>query len=167
LAAIVNSDKGLDVDGLLRRFVAVQVGKGRTIGGLLQTSEPRASGGKKRFFLDLRSGESFSISQDLGPSSQSCSVDTAGVAQASAVLRQALADRVDLAVVNRFGELEAAGGGFAAEILALADAGIPVLTVSAHRHLDAWRTFCGEYGIELRPLIGELDAWFDRVIERT
>ena len=111
---------------------------------------------------DVRSGEEFSISQDLGAHARACCIDPAGVAQASSVLRQALADSVDVVVTNRFGGLEAQGGGFVAEIAALAEAGIPLLTIVAPAHLAAWRALTGELGQEL-PMpqsVQVLHDWF-------
>ena len=121
-------------------------------------------GGKPRLQLvDVRTGHAFPISQNLGPLSRACSLDTGGIAQASGVLRQALADRVQLAVTNRFGELEATGGGYAAELGLFAGAGIPVLTVAAHKHIEAWRRFTGGMGEELPLHLSALNGWFGRV----
>lgn len=162
LAAIVYAEKNTDVDALLADFVSEQLRSGRRLGGLLQTHRVGPNGKKSRYCVDLQTGQLFSLSQDLGSQSQSCSLDASGVAQAGQVLRQALAERVDLAVINRFGELESAGGGFAAEILALVDAGIPVLTAVAQRHLAAWRQFAGHYGEELVPQRVALNGWWGR-----
>ena len=112
---------------------------------------------------DVRTGEEFSISQDLGAQSQSCCIDPAGVAQASGALCRALADRVDLAVANRFGALEAAGGGFAAELLALMAEDRPLLIVVGEKHLQAWRSFTGGLGEELPPRLSALQNWFTLV----
>ncbi|MGB3881552.1 MAG: DUF2478 domain-containing protein [Diaphorobacter nitroreducens] len=164
LAAIVvpgDMDHGDAADALLADFCRGLQGLGWRVGGLAQRRLPAEGGGKPRMQLvDLRTGQVFSISQDLGPLSRACSLDPGGVARASGVLRQALADRVQLVVTNRFGELESTGGGFAAEMAALADAGIPVLTVVAHRHLEAWRRFTGGMGYELPTRLSALQAWF-------
>lgn len=152
---------GDEADALLLEFCSGLRQTGWQVGGLVQRRLPAPGGGKPLLELeDLRTGEVFSISQRLGKLSQACSLDTGGVAQASAVLRQALADGVQLAVTNRFGELEASGGGFADEIAALAGGGIPVLTVVAHKHLDAWRRFTGGLGQELPASPAALQDWF-------
>lgn len=162
-AVVYGSDMahGEAADALVLEFCQGLQRGGWRVGGLAQQCLPPEGGGKPRLQLaDLRTGQVISISQKLGPLSRACSLDTGGIAQASAVLRQALADRVHLAVTNRFGELEARGGGFAAEIAALADAGIPVLTVLAARHLDDWRRFTGGLGEELPARMTALRAWF-------
>ncbi|WP_298211288.1 DUF2478 domain-containing protein [Acidovorax sp.] len=169
LAAIVQADASTssdtDADALQAAWVQALQHAGWRVGGLRQhfTTWPR--GGKRMQLLDVRSAQAFDISQDLGPQARSCCLDPAGVAQASSVLRQALADRVDAVVINRFGGLEAQGGGFVAEIAALAEAGIPVLTIVAPAHLPAWRALTGPLGQEL-PMPQPLQAlcdWFDRL----
>ena len=109
---------------------------------------------------DLDDSQRFTISQNLGAGSVSCCVDPRGVVAAGIVLRRALAERADLVVVNRFGELEAAGGGFSAEMLALMAEGIPLLTIVADKHLEAWRHFCGGAALLIPPRLEALEAWF-------
>jgi hypothetical protein len=65
-------------------------------------------------------------------------------------------------VCNRFGSLEAENGGFVAELLALMERGIPVLTVVAPRHLEAWQRFVGVAPL-LPPEPQAWGAWFDSV----
>lgn len=71
-----------------------------------------------------------------------------------------------LAVGNRFGALEATGGGHAAELAALVGEDIPVLTVVAAKHLDAWRRFTGGMGEELPPRMAALRSWFTLAVGR-
>lgn len=147
-------------------FCAQLQHQGWAVAGLLQERAPRPGGGKPAMLVrDLASGVRICISQDLGPQSQACSLNPAALAQASAVLRQALHGEVDLVLSNRFGEQEACGGGFVAELVALAQADVPLLTLAAQRHLPAWRRFTGGMGAELTPEAGVLHAWFAQVQE--
>ena len=147
-------------DALQADWVRALQQAGWRVGGVRQhvTTWPR--GGKRMQLLDVRSPQAFEISQDLGPDTAGCRLDPAGVVDASSVLRQALADGVDVVVTNRFGKLEAEGGGFVAEIAALAEAGIPVLTIVAPQYLAAWRTLTGELGQDL-PLPQSVQALHD------
>ena len=149
-------------DALQADWVRALQQAGWRVGGVRQhvTTWPR--GGKRMQLLDVRSPQAFEISQDLGPATAGCRLDPAGVVDASSVLRQALADGVDVVVTNRFGKLEADGSGFVAEIAALAEADIPVLTIVAPQYLAAWRTLTGELGQDL-PLpqpVQALQDWF-------
>lgn len=163
LAAIVYVDAahGAAADALAADFAQRLLSQGWRVAGLMQQHLAAVGGGKPALQLvDVRTGQAYPISQNLGTFSRACCLDTGGIAQASAVLRQALADRVNLAITNRFGELEATGGGFATEMAALAGEGIPVLTVVAEKHLDAWRRFTGGMGQELPVNLSALRDWF-------
>lgn len=170
LAALVyggDMDGGDAADALVLEFCQELQRAGWRVGGLAQQCVPAEGGGKpRRQLVDMRTGRVFSISQDLGPLSRACCLDPDGVAQAGGVLRQALADRVHLAVGNRFGALEATGGGHAAELAALVGEDIPVLTVVAAKHLDAWRRFTGGMGEELPPRMAALRSWFTLAVGR-
>ncbi len=168
LAALVYADeatRGEAADALIRTVCHDLQQQGWRLGGLWQQHVLAAAGRKPPMqVVDLRTGQVFGISQDCGALSQGCCLDPGGVAQASVVLRQALADRVDLAVANRFGALEATGRGLADELAALACAGIPVLTVIARRHLAAWRDFTGGVGAELPLHLPVLHEWCARAL---
>jgi hypothetical protein len=114
---------------------------------------------------DIDTGAEYPVSQSLGAGSAACSADPQGFARASRVLHNALERRPDLVVCNRFGALEAENGGFVAELLALLERGVPVLTVVAPRHRDAWHQFIGEPAM-LPPDPAAWTAWLDAVLRR-
>ena len=152
-------------DALQAAWVLALQQAGWQVGGVRQHVTTWPGGGKRMQLLDVRSPQFFEISQDLGPATAGCRLDPAGVVDASSVLRQAHADGVDVVVTNRFGRLEAEGSGFVAEIAALAEAGIPVLTIVAPQYLSAWRALTGELGQDL-PLpqsVQALNAWLHRL----
>ena len=104
---------------LLERVARRLQGAGWRVGGLVHRQDRYANGNKRMQLFDLRSDRQFELSQDLGCASRACSLNPQALAQASAVLRQALDDGVDLVVINRFGIVEASGQGFAAEFAVL------------------------------------------------
>jgi hypothetical protein len=165
VAAIAHDGRS-DVDALLQAFVTQQRRLGRKVLGLLMTRRGPAQGCRTETVLtDIDTGVEYRVSQDLGAGSTACSADPQGFARASHVLRDALEQQPDLVVCNRFGALEAENGGFVAELLALLERGVPVLTVVAPRHLDAWQRFVGE-----APLLPADPAawatWLDTVMQR-
>ncbi|HMN84044.1 MAG TPA: DUF2478 domain-containing protein [Burkholderiaceae bacterium] len=93
--------------------------------------------------VDVETRDEYPVSQSLGPHSQACRADPHGFARASVALRHALHDDPALLVVNRFGMLEAEGQGFRAEFLEILSHDVPLLTVVAARHVDAWQQFTG------------------------
>ena len=165
LLALVQVDtntSNTDADALQAAWVLELQQAGWGVGGVLQRCTTWPGGAKRMQLHDVSSPQVFEISQDLGSQSSGCSLDPAGVVEASSVLRQALADGVDVVVTNRFGGLEAQGGGFLAEIAALVEAGIPLLTIVAPQHLSAWREMTGALGSEL-PMpqtVQALHDWF-------
>lgn len=93
---------------------------------------------------------------------------SAGALRTSAEFVSALqpaltSDRVDLAVVNRFGKLEAGGHGLREDITRLAHAGVPVLTAVASHRFETWNQFVGGLSVALRCRRDDLDRWWDAV----
>lgn len=154
--AAIRHEGRCDVDALLRKFVDRQLQDGRKVLGLLMAPRDAMAGCRTEMVLtDIDSGDEYLVSQPLGPGSAACSADPQGFARASRVLRDAVARQPDLVVCNRFGALEAENGGFVAELLALLEHGVPVLTVVAPRYADAWHRFVGK-----APLLpADPDAW--------
>ena len=159
VAAIVHSDHGL-ADSVLADFALALQRSGRRVRGLVQRFRGGASGKENAILLDVGEGRTYPLFQNLGSGSVSCSVDENSIASASAVLRRALSENPDLVIVNRFGALEAAGGGFATEMLALMSEGIPLLTVVAESCLADWRNFTGNCSVFLTSTPEALENWF-------
>jgi hypothetical protein len=163
----IRHDGTLDIDAFLARIVAGERARGRRLRGVLMTyPEGRDGCNCALELLDIETAETYRVSQDLGQGSEACRADAGAFARASMVLRRALAvpaGEVDLVITNRFGALEAEGGGFAAELLALLSAGIPVLTVVSTRHRAAWERFTGEASL-LPPDEGAVRAWIDEAL---
>lgn len=165
-AAALLNDGQADAGALLADTARRQRRAGRQVRGLVMThpeSERGCAGAM--VLLDLHTADEYLVSQQLGAGSASCNADPQGFARASQVLRRALDERPDLVVCNRFGRLEAEGGGFRAELLALIAAGIPVLTVVSPPHAEAWQSCTG--GAPLLPARRvDIDAWLGSVFAR-
>ena len=159
LAALVHPDDAHDMEQLLERVARRLQAAGVRVGGLVHRQDRYANGNKRMQLFDLRSDRQFELSQDLGGASRACSLNPQALAQASAVLREALDDGVDLVVINRFGIVEASGQGFAAEFAAFAEAGTPVLTAVAARHLEDWRRYTGSLHAELPADEALIEHW--------
>lgn len=163
-AAAILQRAGSDADALLAQAATRQRALGRRVRGLLMTyPEPAAGCAGPMVLVDLREGTRFLVSQPMGPGSGACRGDPQGFAQASGVLRAALDEAPDLVLVNRFGALEAEGGGFAAELLELLARGVPVLTAVNERHLPAWLHFSGGAAV-LPAEAAAVEAWLDAAL---
>ncbi len=153
-AAAIGHDGGIEADALLAAIVADLQRAGRRVRGLLMRHEGGMAGdtacGVQMFLVDVANEETYLVSQPMGSLSKSCRADPQGFARATVVMRRALDERADLVVLNRFGRLEAEGGGMSAELLALMAEGVPVLTAVAPAYRDAWDAFSG--GATVLPL---------------
>jgi nucleoside-triphosphatase THEP1 len=166
-AAAILDDGTIDVDALLAEVAASQRQAGRQVCGLLMTHPDGQAGCAAAMVLvDIQSRDEYLVSQALGSGSAACRADTEGFARASHVLRDALAARPDLVISNRFGGLEAEGGGFASELLELMAHGIPVLTAVAERHRPGWELFTGG-AVVLPARAAAIADWVDRTLAAT
>lgn len=160
-AAAIQHDGSVDVDALLAAFVEQQRQAGRHVLGLLMA--PRGADADccaAMTLIDIATGQQYLVSQALGVGSQACRADPQAFARASHVLREAAAQRPDLVICNRFGVLEAGNGGFRAELLALLEQDIPVLTVVSPTHQPAWEAFIGAPAL-LPPDPAAWARWLD------
>ena len=69
-------------------------------------------------------------------------------------------------MLNKFGKVEADGGGLVDPIAAAIDLGIPVIIGVPVRNLAAWRTFAGELAVEFAGDFGAIAGWLDLVCSR-
>lgn len=158
IAAIVARLPG-EADGPVNDFASKLRAQGWRIRGLLQDYRPDCEN-CQILLADLDDGTLYPISQDLGPGSVSCGLDPTLIAEAGVVMRRIAHEGADLAIFNRFGGLEAEGGGFADEMLQLMSGEIPVLTIVPDRHLTRWREFTGGLALELPPTQSAMLGWF-------
>ncbi|MBP2298386.1 DUF2478 domain-containing protein [Azospirillum picis] len=159
--AVIHGPGSLGVDVLLDGFAAELKRRGFRVGGLVQRNHgPGDDCAERMELVDVATGRAYDITQKLGRESQSCRVDPTGVAEASQAIRNAVAERVDLLVVNKFAGLESAGDGLSDEMLAAIADGIPVLTSVGSRYLNEWQTATGGFCDLLSPTADALWRWW-------
>ncbi|NIB40474.1 DUF2478 domain-containing protein [Pseudomaricurvus alkylphenolicus] len=120
--------------------------RGWRVGGVVQEIHRHKDGYKTQVdIIDVSTGERIPINRPTREQIENneCSLNLSALTDATAVLRKAIADRVDLVVVEKFGEQEQQGGGLADEILhAMAD-GIPILVAVPAGVQERWQEFTG------------------------
>lgn len=163
-AAAIEDDGSCDVDALLADVAGRLRSAGHRVRGLLMTyPQGRDSCACAMVLVDLHTARAYPVSQPLGAGSQACRADVQGFARASEVLRRALHEGPGLVISNRFGGLEAGGGGFRDELLALMAQDVPLLTAVASRYRSAWTDFTGGADV-LPPQAGAVQAWLQRTL---
>lgn len=167
-AAAILDDGRRDIDALLRTLVQAQRAAGRRVRGLLMAPHDGGAGCARTMVLvDLHTHDEYLVSQPLGGASNACRADPQGFARASQVLKRAVDEAPDLLISNRFGSLEALGGGFCAELLEAMSHGVPVLTAVSSARLEAWRAFTGGVAAELPADLAAIEAWLDSTRQTT
>lgn len=161
LAAIIYRSGEDDVDCLLATFAADLIREGHRIGGIVQHNVAGASGAHDKMrLIDLMTGRAISICQPLGRHSTACRLDPGGIAEAAVAVSRAIADDVELVVVNKFAKQEKSGGGLRAEIADAVTAGLPIITAVPDSCYDAWMEFTGGFGTTLLCERRVIDAWW-------
>ena len=157
---VVVYDDSLEADNLLAQVAADLAASGYRLGGVVQSSVHRPGRRKCDMYLrDLSSGEEILISFDRGNEARGCRLDPAAFTRVSAWGERALAEGVDLLILNKFGKQEAQGRGLRPLIAEALIAGIPVMLGVSTLNLHDFVEFAGDSGTRLTPDRDTVVAW--------
>ena len=128
------------------RFVEKQKSLNTRIGGVLQEAIFNSEGGIIGLnAVDVLTNRRIPITRPV-KNDEECGLDISALAQTTDIIRNAIDDRLDLVVVEKFGELEQKGKGLIDEILQTIVAGIPLLISVPEAALPVWQDRSGELG---------------------
>lgn len=162
--AALPGEPSMAVQALLADFARGLIDAGARVAGVTQTRAPDEATGRDRIVLrDVRDGALYAISQDLGPGSVACNLDTSELAQACASIERAVANGADLVVISKFSKQEAARGGLSDAFRAAMLAKVPVVTAVSPHYVAEWRAFAGPLAEFLEPDSAALAAWWERL----
>lgn len=109
---------------------------------------------------DLATGDVTAIAEHRGKEARGCRLDVGLLTElAEAVLSSLHSEEPRLLVINKFGKIEADGGGLRQAVAEAVELGIPVLVGVPARNLDRWRAFAGPLAVEL-PVDDGAVAWW-------
>lgn len=129
------------------RLVAKLRGTGKSLAGLIQHDVPQAGRSRCDIVLhELATGQSMSISEDLGAGAISCRLSTPRLLEAAQLVESQLPD-ADVVFLNKFGKAEAEGGGLRDLIARCVDSGKSLVIGVPQGNQAAWDEFCGEFFI--------------------
>jgi hypothetical protein len=163
LAALVY-DKDQDPDPILRDFAAGLSGRGHRVVGLVQLGRDRDA--KQLSAMLVHSGEEVQLFQNLGPQAEGCRLDVGALLQAGSRIADALDQRADLVIINRFGKQESDGKGLLFVIERALGAGMPVVIAVPRSRLVDWIAFSGGMSGKLACDRAALETWWDAVSAR-
>ena len=167
LAAVIYQ-RDFDVDDLLLRACDELRSLGARLGGVIQRSSgDRGHCASAVHVVDLCSGQAFDIWEARGACARGCRLNERGLVDAEAPIASAIAERVDLLVINRFGRAESLGRGLLGCFAAAIEVGVPVLTAVRAPYEDAWRGFHGGLARDLPPDRSRVIDWAMRAKRRS
>lgn len=144
-AAAVYTPDTVDRMALFKFAQKQKAGKTR-IGGILQKAIFDTEGNITGLdAIDIATNERLPISRP-GKNENDCGLDVSALASTSSIIRDAIDNRLDLVVVEKFGELEQDGKGLIDDILQTIVEGIPLVISMSQTALPAWQELSGELG---------------------
>ncbi len=163
IAALVYAD-GIYPDRAIARAIEPLRELGVALAGALQLESTDLPGRHPCDMLlqDLSSGEVTAIAEHRGSEARGCRLDVGLLTDlAESVAFSLYNEEPRLLVVNKFGKIEADGGGLRGAIAEAVDLGIPVLVGVPARNLDRWRAFAGPLAVELPAEPAAITAWLE------
>ena len=160
--AALPAQESASVQELMRRFAQRLTDAGVKVGGVTQARDDATERGRI-VLRDVQSGAHYPISQDLGPGSVACNLDTSELALACAAVERAARGGADLIVISKFAKQEAGRGGLCDAFRAAMSARIPVVAAVSPYFRDEWRAFAGPLAEDVAPELDALMDWWRRV----
>jgi hypothetical protein len=154
-----------DPDRLLLDFAEDLRGSGRRVAGIIQLSRARPPGNHELDAVVSPSVERVNLGHHHPGAALGCRPDPSRLASVARVIGAAIAEGVDLVVINRFGKLEAEGQGLIHLIKSAVHADIPVVTAVPEYRFAAWLNYSGGMSVGLRCHRAALDHWW-RLVAR-
>lgn len=161
IAVVRGASSGL-IQSTLFAFAQQLRGQGLRVAGVVELSpcgdEERC---KSLSVYNLASGETYPITQKLGPGSEACNLDPSGLALACGVIQDAIQSGVDVVVLSKFGKLEAARSGLCDAFRAAMMADIPVITAVSPQLAEDWERFAGDLSRFVDAHMNALTGWWE------
>lgn len=159
IAALVYAD-GVYPDRTILRALDPLRDRGVQLAGVVQIGTPPGGHACDMLLQNLATGEVTAIAEDRGKHATGCRLDVGMLTELGEAVTSSLqTDAPRLLVINKFGKIEADGGGLRDAVAEAVDLGIPVLVGVPARNLDRWRAFAGSLAVELRAEAGAITAW--------
>ena len=161
IAALVYAD-GIYPDRAIARAIEPLRDRGIALAGAIQIETADLPGRHPCDMLleDLASGDVVAIAEERGKEARGCRLDVGLLTDlAEAVASSLRLEQPRLLVVNKFGKIEADGGGLRGAIAEAVSKGIPVLVGVPARNLDRWRAFAGPLAVELPVDSSAIAEW--------
>jgi hypothetical protein len=162
--AALRYDDSAAVQALMEDFARELQGRGVSVAGVVQTRVEDEATGRRRIALrDLESGALYPISQDLGPGSSACNLDSGELALACGAVERAAQRGAGLIVISKFSKQEAERGGLCDAFRAAMATKTPIIAGVSPHFLEEWAAFAGHVAEFVAPERDALEQWWARV----
>ena len=161
IAALVYAD-GVYPDRVIAHAIEPLRERGVALAGALHLESTGLEGRHPCDIIlqDLSTGDVTAIAEHRGREARGCRLDVGLLTDlAEAVASSLRREQPRLLVVNKFGKIEADGGGLRGAIAEAVSKGIPVLVGVPARNLDRWRAFAGPLAVELPADSSAIAKW--------
>ena len=112
--------------------------------------------------VDVATGRRIPITRTV-KNDDECGLDVSALAETASIIDSAISDRLDLVVVEKFGDLEQNGKGLIDQILQTIGEGIPLLISVPEAALPVWQERSGKLGSVLTFSEEAFQQWWQRV----
>jgi len=147
----------------LLKFVEKQKSLNIRVGGVLQEALYNSDGEIVGLnAVDVATNRRIPITRPT-KNDDECGLDVSALAETTDIIRNAISDRLDLVVVEKFGELEQKGKGLIDEILQTIVEGIPLLIAVPEAALPLWQERSGELGSVLAFSEEAFQQWWQNL----
>jgi hypothetical protein len=163
IAALVYAD-GVYPDHAIARAIEPLRERGVPLAGAIQRNPADRPGRHPCDLLleNLATGEVIAIAEHRGKEARGCRLDVGILTDIAEAVANSLHEaEPHLLIVNKFGKIEADGGGLRDAIADALFLGIPVLVGVPMRNLDRWRAFAGAFAVELPADAMAISDWLE------
>lgn len=112
---------------------------------------------------DLVSGRRTVLFDDRGSGASGCRLDVGALLEAAMEIERGFETDPSLLVLNKFGKIEAEGGGMCGVMAKALELGIPVVIGVPARNLKAWRDFAENFSTELSEDTVKIGKWLAKL----
>jgi len=164
IVAALRYEDSAAAQALMQDFAHALQRRGERVAGVVQVRVTDDATGRPRIALrDLESGALYPISQDLGPGSSACNLDSSELALACGAIERAARRGVGLIAISKFAKQEAARGGLCDGFRAAMAMKTPVVAAVSPHFLDEWAEFAGHVAEFVEPSREALEDWWARL----
>ena len=147
----------------LLKFVEKQKALGVRVGGILQEAIFDTAGGLAGInAIDVSNNQRILISRPMR-NIEECGLDVSTLTETTNIIVKAIDQRLDLIIIEKFGNLEQEGNGLNDVILQTIAEGVPLLISVPEAALSVWQERSGNLGDQLAFTEKAFELWWQAV----